>query len=222
MSTRREFIQVGLAATAAVAVHSLSMAAASASMQTASIPNGAFYKVIYDSAFPAAIAFAAEAQRLGATTHAIRGDVTDLWYHDLSRRWAHMPTPIAGMTTYQSMFVLALMARDARMHLTYQATHESASDGTAEHSCYGPVAFLSRHPLPETQRTDVWARAAAGIVLQWQTEPIEIEGGTTITAACERSIGAHTLLSWIIAPVPTAYPTDYRSARRSLLNGSSG
>lgn len=222
MSTRREFIQVGVAATIAITAHSLPAAAESAPVQITSVANGALYKVVYDSAFPAAMTFAAEAQRLGATTHGIRGDVTDLWYHDLSRQWAHAPTPIAGMTTYRSMFVLALMARDARMRLAYQATHEAAFDGAAEHHCYGPVDFLNRHRLPEAQEAEVWARAAAAIVMKWQAEPIEVERETTIGAACERSIETQTLLSWIIAPVPAAHHVAYRSARRFLLNGSWG
>lgn len=222
MSTRREFIQVGMAATVAITAHGPPAAAEPVSMRTASVANGALYKVVYDATFPAAMTFAAEAQRLGARTRGIRGDVTELWYHDLSRQWAQAPTPIAGMTTYQSMFVLALMARDARMRLTYQATHEAALDGTVEHHCYGCVSFLNRHCLPAADAAEGWACAAAGIVMKWQAESIEIERETTIAAACKRSIEAQTLLSWIIAPVPTAHYAKHRSARRSLLNGSWG
>lgn len=216
MSTRREFIQVGIAATTVVVAHGLS-AAEPASMQ-ASVPNGAFYKIVYDSDFPAAVAFANEARRRGASTHGIRGDVTNLWYQDLSRQWAHSPTPVAGMTTYQSMFVLAQMARDARMRLVYQVTHRPATDGAVKHRCHGPVAFLNRYRLPETETAEVWARAAAGAVMEWQAEPMEIELETTIGAACEHSVDTQTLVSWIIASVRPAY----RSARRSLLQGNWG
>lgn len=215
MSTRREFIQIGIAATTVVATHRLP-AADRASMR-ASVPQETFYKVVYDADFPAAVAFADEAHRRGASTHGIRGDVTDLWYRDLSRQWAHAPMPIAGMTTYQSMFVLAQMARDVRMRLVYQATHRPATGGAVEHHCYGPTAFLNRHRLPGGD--EVWARAAASTIMEWQAEPMELGSATTIGAACERSVDTQTLLSWIIAP---ARRSAHRSARRSLLQGNWG
>jgi hypothetical protein len=217
MSNRRQFIQAGMAVTAAAMDSSLAGSTEPESIRAASVLNSAFYKVIYDAAFPAAVSFAAEAQRLGATTQSIRGDVTDLWYHDLSRRWTHSAIAIAGMTTYESMFVLGLMARDARMRFVYQATHRLLPDGTVEHHCYAPTTVHGRCSMHEGE---YWERAAARLIMGWQAERIQVEDKTMLAAASERMIDAQTLLSWIIAPVRTAHRTERLSARRLLLNGN--
>jgi hypothetical protein len=42
--------------------------------------------------------------------HAIRGDITDLWFHDLDLRWKQGPAPIAGLTTHGPLFCLERLA----------------------------------------------------------------------------------------------------------------
>ncbi|PWT83754.1 MAG: hypothetical protein C5B57_06275 [Blastocatellia bacterium] len=76
------------------------------------------YKVIFDERFPASVAFALDVKRRGIPIHGIRGDITALWYHDLYFHWRNDPTPIAGITTTESLFCLELLARDAGLRVT--------------------------------------------------------------------------------------------------------
>jgi hypothetical protein len=75
------------------------------------------YKVVFDERFPSSVAFGDEWASHGIQTHAINGDVTALWYHDLYFRWKKGPAAIAGMTTRESLFCLDLLARDAGLRL---------------------------------------------------------------------------------------------------------
>ena len=52
---------------------------------------------------------------------AIKGDITDLYFHDLSLRWNRGPTTIAGLSTKASLFCLEMLARDRGMRLAYMA-----------------------------------------------------------------------------------------------------
>jgi hypothetical protein len=107
---RREFLQVGLAAAAALPFAALHASRASAA-------PAALYKAIFDERFPAGRAFAVDSKRRGVATHAIRGDVTALWYHDLYYTWRNGPAPIAGVTRAESLFCLEVLARDAGMRV---------------------------------------------------------------------------------------------------------
>lgn len=209
MGNRREFLQAGVATVTAAAAAALTPSLATARDATATgyeqtaasrlRAHAPLYKVLYDERFPAAVQFAVEARRLGANPVAIRGDVTDLWYHDLHRRWATAPAAIAGMTTYYSMFVLDMMARDAGMRLVYQAVHRPGEHGDAvTHSRYGPAQFLVGQPDLDSS---AWPSRAASIVMSWGAEAAGSEQPTSIGRARERSIGPDALISWIIAPV---------------------
>ncbi len=81
----------------------------------------AIYRAIYDERFKAGRAFAVEAARRGWTAHAIRGDVTDLWFHDLAPRWRQGPAAITGVTGRDSLFVLERLAWDAGLRVTARA-----------------------------------------------------------------------------------------------------
>ena len=106
MANRREFIQTGVAATAAaVAAGPAPEAAAS----PAALP---IYKVIYDERFEAPVRFAGAAQALGLSAHPIQGDMTAFWYNELHARWRTGPVAIAGMTCHGPMFCLEMLARD--------------------------------------------------------------------------------------------------------------
>lgn len=69
-------------------------------------------RVIFDEQFSACRAFAAEATRAGAPIQAIRGDITNLWFDDLHRRWQDGPAAVAGLTGYGALFCLEQLAWD--------------------------------------------------------------------------------------------------------------
>ena len=116
MTTRRAFIQAGAALSAgpALAVSKAALAAA---------PAGRIRLAVFDERYPAARAFAAEAARRGWPLAPIRGDITDLWFHDLALRWAKGPAPVAGMTVRQSLFCLEQLGRDARLRVVSREEH---------------------------------------------------------------------------------------------------
>jgi hypothetical protein len=76
MSSRGEFLQAGLAATV------LPMVVTAKD----SDPTGFFYKVVFDERFPSAALSVEEWKARGQAVHAMRGDITDLWFHDLDIR----------------------------------------------------------------------------------------------------------------------------------------
>lgn len=112
MASRREFLQAGIAASLLPVAAS---AAVSASEGTE--PHCAFYKVIFDQRFPASVAFGEEWKARGAAVHVIRGDITDLWFHDLDLRWKQGPVAIAGLTAHGPLFCLERLAWDHRMRV---------------------------------------------------------------------------------------------------------
>jgi hypothetical protein len=76
------------------------------------------YRAIYDERFAAARAFAAEAVHRSWVTRAIRGDITKVWFRELSPRWRVSPASVTGVTTPQTLFVLERLAWDAGLRVT--------------------------------------------------------------------------------------------------------
>jgi hypothetical protein len=106
MTSRREFVQGGDIRASAPA---------------------AFQRAVFDERFPAARAFAAEAQRRGWAVTAIRGDITELWRQELAKAWREGPVPVAGMTQDNALFCLERLAWDAGLRLTCR--RREACDG---------------------------------------------------------------------------------------------
>jgi hypothetical protein len=106
MISRREFIHASVAGVALAAA------------------GGApLYKVIYDQRFAGSAAFAAAVRKLGFATHAIRGDITGLWFNDLDRHWRERRAPVAGLTTESALFCLERLAWDHQMRVAFRAEH---------------------------------------------------------------------------------------------------
>ena len=89
MTSRREFLKAGLVASA------LPVAARADFAAPAAV---SLYKVLYDTRFPASVAFARRAAARGLAVHAMAGDMTRFWYDDLYHRWRQEPAAIAGLT----------------------------------------------------------------------------------------------------------------------------
>ena len=114
MTSRRDVIRTGLAG-AALPLAPLAQARAA----TGSDP--VIHRAIYDERFQAGRDFALEAARRGWHAVAIRGDVTDVWFHHLDLRWKQGPAAIAGVTSHSSLFVLERLAWDAGLRVTARA-----------------------------------------------------------------------------------------------------
>jgi hypothetical protein len=126
MASRREFLQAGMAASV------LPLAAAGSDLapsQRGAVTN--FYKVIFDERFPASVAFGVEWIARGAAVHAIRGDITDLWFHDLDLQWKKRPAAIAGLTAHGPLFCLERLAWDHGMRVVSRI-EQPTRDGDGE------------------------------------------------------------------------------------------
>jgi hypothetical protein len=156
------------------------------------------YRVIFDANFPQGRQFGVAALRLGANVHAIHGDVTDLWHDDLHNRWRHAPAAIAGMTGFNSMFVLEMMAADVGMRVIYRADHRPYGGGLTAHHIFGPESLAS-HMRVEAADAG-WPRKVAKAITSWPAEQTTVsKERSTIAEARSRAIGRETLVSWIIA-----------------------
>ncbi|MGU7773842.1 hypothetical protein ACV229_27140 [Burkholderia sp. MR1-5-21] len=211
--TRREFLHAGLcvtgaallapALTALVAGTPLVPASPALAADTPCLP---LYKVVYDERFGASREFAHQVRDRGVPVRAIDGNVHDLWYEDLSLQWRTAPVAIAGMTSLESMFVLAMMAQDVRLRVIYRAhhvvgdTHGGDAKGAATHSVYGPLAALAQQPvLAGTQAQ--WARTAAHIVTAWPKSAVSRSPQvSTILRAGDAAVERTSLVTWVIAP----------------------
>lgn len=193
MTSRREFLQVGLAAAALPLAVRADVAPGGAS------PPIELYKVVYDTRFAASVAFARRAAALKLATHAIDGDVTRLWYDDLHRRWQRGPAAIAGLTAHGALFCLERLAWDQRMRVVFRGEHAASPDGCVAHRFDGSRAGL---------------RLAAGAAgeLDWPAELADAiadcRGGRAVpwspSASFSTDAASATLFSWVIAPVVRA------------------
>jgi hypothetical protein len=126
MASRREFLQAGIAASV------VPLAIASSGIAPSQRENHpSFYKVIFDERFPASVAYGDEWKARGAAVHAIRGDITDLWFHDLDHRWKKQPVAIAGLTAHGPLFCLERLAWDHGMRVISRV-EQGAQDGDGE------------------------------------------------------------------------------------------
>ncbi len=112
MPNRREFLQDGIALSLLPLLPRKGFSAPAPKV---------FDKVIFDLRFPKARHFSQQAQEAGLDCVAIKGDITHLYFHDLSLRWNRGPTTIAGLSTKASLFCLEMLARDRGMRLAYMA-----------------------------------------------------------------------------------------------------
>ena len=97
--------------------------------------------MVYDTRFPASVAFARRAAARGFALHAIAGDMTRFWYDDLYHRWRAGPAAIAGLTAHGALFCLERLAWEQRMRVVHRREH--APGGTESLTALAQGAPLS-------------------------------------------------------------------------------
>lgn len=199
MANRREFLQAGLTALA------VPLAARSALSPGLSIFAGQpsvtpLEKVIFDERFAACRAFAREAQMAGATIHAIRADMTILWYKDLYARWKQGPAAIAGLTAYGAFFCLERLAWDQRMRVVFRGEHTYAPGGRLEHKLTAPPDVL-RQAVGLGESGPDWSNRIASIVTRFPAERARAGFVHITTELAKQADDPEHLISWVIAPV---------------------
>jgi hypothetical protein len=101
-------------------------------------------RVVCDERFAPSVAFGLEAERLGAEVVRTRGDITDFWFEDLSRRWKEHPIGIAGLTAHGPIFCLERFAWDHGLRVVFRGEHRVLSPGAIAHSITGWPDIVTR------------------------------------------------------------------------------
>jgi len=203
MASRREFLQIGIAALALPISAHAALSPAAARPENA-VPVTPLYKVIFDERFPASVAFGAQVRSLGLPTHPIQGDITDLWFHDLDAQWKKKPAAVAGLTAQGALFCLERLAWDHGMRVVFRGNHQYLPDGAIEHALTGPESVVNETVALQHDGDD-WAARVARLVARVPEGPSTpakamIRGRATAPAGAE----PEALISWVIAPVAGA------------------
>ncbi|HET8697332.1 MAG TPA: hypothetical protein VFO94_07600, partial [Gammaproteobacteria bacterium] len=115
MTNRREFLQIGVAASALpLAVQAAARGSEPLDGAASAVP---LYKVVYDLRFPDSVAFARRVAAQGVAVQAIEADMTRFWYDDLYPPWQRGPAAIAGLTAHGALFCFERLALDQRMRV---------------------------------------------------------------------------------------------------------
>ena len=146
MPNRREFLALSLASSA------LPILAGERSEGSPNLENRNTEPVVRSGAVivetnsPLALAFRAEAVKLGLPVHGIQDDITDLWYHHLDRQWSTAPATLSGITLCTSLFCLETFARDYGMRVWF--------------------GRFTRRPKPDAEWAAALARFATAVPLE--------------------------------------------------------
>jgi hypothetical protein len=199
MANRREFIQTGIAVTAAASVTGTS---AQAAKSAAAAPPYRIHKVVYDGRFAEPVRFAKAAEALGLEAHAISGDMTALWYGELDGLWRKEAVAIAGMTRHGPMFCFEMLARDHGMRLVYQAEHQ-ITGAEVRHTVYGALPNL-RRSAGLTRSGAAWPELIARLVADTPALPA-LSGAVGVVTRTEAAGAAEEpLFTWVIGPISQA------------------
>jgi len=202
MASRREFLQIGVAALALPisARARLTPEISGRANQSVATP---LYKVIFDQRFQSSRAFAGDVKRLGAPIYGIKGDITDLWFHDLDARWKKEPIGIAGLTEHGPLFCLERLAWDHGMRVVYRADHTYRSDGYMEHELSGSEQML-REAVDLTSSGADWSSRMAALLTRCPASQSQASRMTVVTPTAKQADDPEHLVSWVIAPIGAA------------------
>jgi hypothetical protein len=198
MTNRREFIQQGVALSAAPFVLRPVVGV------TAQTERLSPVLAIFDHQYVESRFFASALATRGVPTHGINGDVTALWYNDLYHRWAAGPSPIVGLTGASSLFCLEQLAWAVERRVVFRAEHRQLADDGIEHRLTGPEP----HPASSRDIDSNWPLWSATVV---QTLPARLRRGVKFDARAvgsahpESAVWEEPLVTWVIAPKPVGY-----------------
>jgi hypothetical protein len=201
MASRREFLQIGVAALALpISARGISPAFEGLAGEPSRVP---LYKIVFDERFPASRKFAHEAKSFGAAVHGMKGDITDFWFNDLYARWKQGAAAIAGLTAHGPIFCLERIAWDQRMRVVFRADHRYRGDGTIEHALSGPESMLHEAASLHKEGPD-WTSRAARLVTRCPAGRFQMSQTNIVASTGKNADDPDHLISWVIAPVNRA------------------
>lgn len=191
MTNRREFLQIGVTASA----WPLVARAAHAAGLDEPAPLVPIAIAVYDTRFAQSVGFAGRCLELGVPTRAIEADMTRLWYEEIHYRWQEGPAAIAGLTAYGPMFCFAELARDVGMRVVFRTEHRLGGAAPAHHVS-GPLSMLGN--AVSACRTDRLGAGLADVVVSCPRGRSEI--GFAAVGTVDPRPDEDALYTWVIAP----------------------
>lgn len=202
MTNRREFLHLGVAALSlpiAARAGASSAILAGSGEQSEEPRREPLYKILFDERYLACARFAQEIERGALATHAIRADITKLWYDDLYHRWNQGAVAIAGLTAPGPIFCLEMLARDAGMRVALRVDHRRSGQ-RIDHEFAGPVESLMLARELETS-SERWPEKMAKIVARFPAKRTRATTGR-YSGRTDRNCGEwEHLVTWVIVPV---------------------
>ncbi len=154
--------------------------------------------VVYDSRHGESRSFGGRASGLGLPTHAIEGDITDLWQTELRALWKQAPVTIAGLTERAALFLLEQLGWDHGLRVVYQAEHGLNSGNGAEHRVIRAARPGLKRELEAAGA--MWPHLLAGRILTGPREVASNDCTPSGAAMASYLREPKKLHSWIIAP----------------------
>lgn len=194
MQNRRQFLQAGLAASAACSVIPLAASAHSTgSAAGPGVPAAHITHLVYDRRFEAARALARTPP--GPRRFGVDGDLTALWYEELGPRWSDPHLTIAGLTDANTFFCFQQLARPER-RLLWQGEHAAGPDGTVQHALRLPLAAHARVQRALSAQEE-WITALATLLTRvprvGTLQPLQVSASSRLAPTPVR------LFSWVLA-----------------------
>ena len=197
MPSRRQFIQAGLAMSVTPVTLQIHASAAEPPSPATPVPHS-LYCLVCDTRSSWSAALAREAERLGIKVARTSGDITDLWFHDLSRRWKAAPVAIGGLTEPGPLFCLERFGWDHGLRVVFRGTHRELDGGHVEHAITGPFQTIA------AAHTDLagadWPSRLARLLTTCpparDTSSTAVHG---VLADDQRLDRSDALVSWVIA-----------------------
>ncbi|QKF81043.1 hypothetical protein [Halarcobacter ebronensis] len=152
--------------------------------------------VIYDKGVKRSEEFAKKMAALGTKTYEINGDISNLWSEVIRPTWGiKNDTAIAGLTTYETLFVLQKVAFDRGMVLYFNAEHKI--DGKdAIHNIKTTKNQFAK--IKNNLGKYSWTETLALNMNSYPYEKAQIR--SDLKSVADSSANKEILYSWIIAP----------------------
>lgn len=149
--------------------------------------------VIYDKGIERSEEFARKMNALGTKKYEIDKDVSELWSEVIKPSWGkRADTAIAGLTSYETMFVLERFAFDNKMVMYFNAEHK-IENGNINNNL-NLSNEKTKKDLKRYSLTDALA-------LNFTKYPYEkINSNSNVITNKEENKNNEILYSWIIAP----------------------
>lgn len=200
--SRRKFVTGCLASAgiAAAAAPPTALAFASVAMSPS-----ALQLALFDTRFPAAVAFSRGMVRRGVALAPFHGDVTAVWFEQLDPRWRRESISVAGMTAPSTLFCLEQLAWDHGLRVAFRGTHDPAPLGGMTHLLEA-AADRRQDLMSHFSEDRAWAAQVADHIASI-SEPApafpsrpESRSMSRLLTGASRYDGETKLVSWLIAP----------------------